>query len=395
MRLLNNIIPMLNTYDINNTSITYSNTTAGILALFEDSKFDFDFWYCLFSDEKSFTIYTLSNIIDSKSLKRIKKKQAFLILDNTLEPFIDAIDSIYSNLVLKEGIPASQIILMTNMHDAKERSINVATSMNTDQIRIFWYTVFEHDLHTAAVYTTYRDKSNNDYKPNTLRMKNYSKKYLNFNRRWRLHRPFLTTLLHGKGLLDKGHVSLGMADDGVDWKNAWPGLLHYFKSDVKMLEILNLYSNVTSLPPLYLDTTDLQTNRAESTRDTNIYYEDTYFSVINETTYFQDEPFNGVRFLSEKAFKPIAMQHPFILVSVPNSLEIYKKMGYETFNGIINESYDLELDDGTRMLMIANEIDRLSNLSSRELKKFILTAREICKHNYEVLCNKKEFIMEL
>jgi len=392
MKILNQKIPQINTYDPNNPQITLGdNHTAGILALQEDPKFDFDFWYCLFSDAKSFKFYKISALIDHKILRKIQKKNAYLVLDNTLEPFLDAIDSIYKNIVLEENIPSSQVILLTNMYDAKEYSDRVAKQLGIKSIRIFWYTVFEQDLHFASLYTTYA----NGNLPKTLQVKEYPKAYLNLNRRWRLHRPFLTTLLHGRNLLDKGYVSLGPCDDKDSWDYKWRELQHYFRDDENMLKILESYSSVQDLPPMYLDTNELHINRAESTIDTNVYYENSYFSVVSETTYFQKEWFYSARFLSEKAFKVIAMQHPFILVSVPNSLEIYRKMGYKTFDKIINESYDLEHDDGKRMLMIADEIERLSNLKGQELEKFILTAKDICQYNYNVLTSKKQFITEL
>jgi len=89
------------------------------------------------------------------------------------------------------------------------------------------------------------------------------------------------------------------------------------------------------------------------------------------------------------------MKHPFILASVPKSLEILKSMGYKTFSPFINEDYDNELDDGKRMLMIVSEIERLCNLDVQELEKFILFAREICTHNYNVLMSKNKFITVL
>jgi hypothetical protein len=89
------------------------------------------------------------------------------------------------------------------------------------------------------------------------------------------------------------------------------------------------------------------------------------------------------------------MRHPFILASVPNSLEIYKIMGYKTFSPFVDESYDQELDDGKRMLMILSEIERLCNLTESELSVFLLNVKEICDYNYDILVSKTQFITEL
>jgi len=392
MKILNKKIPLINTYDFNNPSIEFTeNLTTGACVLRDEFAFDFKFrvWYCLFSCENSFKIYNIRKLVEQPILDKVLAKKAFLVLDNALEPFTKSIDSIYENIVIKEQIPSSQVILLTAMPDAKNYSDNLSKTLNQQSIRIFKYPVFEHDLHRAVKFV-------HQYKlPNTLAIKHYDKKFLNFNRRWRLHRPFLITLMHGRNLLNNGYISFGPCDNKDTWQHRWPELMHYFRKNPNILEILNKFESVKELTPLYLDTDELHINRADSTPSTNKYYENTYFSVVTETTYFTNEWYHSARFLSEKIFKPIAMKHPFILASVPKSLEILKSMGYKTFSPFINEDYDNELDDGKRMLMIVSEIERLCNLDVQELEKFILFAREICTHNYNVLMSKNKFITVL
>jgi hypothetical protein len=368
--------------------ITWSpNLTAGALEISGISEFDFDAWYCFFSCENSFKIYKIKELIDPISLQKIIDRKAYIVLDNTLEPFENSIDSIYENIV-GSGIPASQVILLTNMYDAKTYADALAKKLNQDSIRIFWYRVFEQDLKNAINHIY------NDVFPTTLTLKKYHKKFLYFNRRWRLHRPFLITLLHGRGLIEHGHVSFGPCDDADTWNQRWPQLINYFRTDPVITALLDKNQSVKQLPPLFLDTDELHINRAEATPNTNRDYEDSYFSVVSETTYFT-KWYSSARFLSEKAFKPIAMHHPFILVSVPNSLEIYRIMGYKTFTPFINERYDQELDDGKRMLMVLDEIERLCNLTESELQEFLLNVKEICDYNYDILMSKTQFITEL
>ena len=66
-----------------------------------------------------------------------------------------------------------------------------------------------------------------------------------------------------------------------------------------------------------------------------------------------------------------------------------------TFSPFIDEQYDQELDDGKRMLMILDEIQRLCNLTESELSEFLLNVKEICDYNYDVLMSKTQFITEL
>ena len=88
------------------------------------------------------------------------------------------------------------------------------------------------------------------------------------------------------------------------------------------------------------------------------------------------------------------MSHPFILVTIPNSLDVLKEIGYKSFSPWINESYDCEQDDHKRMLMIVQEIERLCNLSNNELNDFLIATKEICKYNYDVLNSKTKFVYE-
>lgn len=392
MKVLNSTIPIINTYDPNNPSLQFTeNATAAVEYLKQEYFFQFNLkvWYCLFSCHNSFKIYQITDLVPPDILEKVLSKEVFLLLDNALEPFVKSIDSIYENLVIKQNIPASQIIFFTNMHDAKQYSDNLAKKLNQKTIRIFWYNQFEHSLKEEVCHF---------YKTNlpiTLQLKNYSKKFLNFNRRWRLHRPFIITHLYGRNLLDRGHVSFGPCDSRDVWSHRWAELLYYFRNDNSTLEFLQKHEKVKELKPLYLDTEELHINRAQSTTSTNKYYEDTYFSVITETTYFTKEWYPSVRFLSEKTFKPIAMKHPFILVTVPNSLEILKKLGYKTFAPYIDESYDTETDDAKRMSMIVDEIERLCNLSDSDLNEFIINVKKICDYNFNNLISKKKFVVEL
>lgn len=392
MKILNKLIPIINTYDPNNPKIDWTeNITAGANCLRNEYWFNLNFkiWYCLFSCEHSFKIYNIKDLVEKSILDKVLEKKAFLVLDNALEPFVRSIDSIYHNIVIKENIPASQIIFLTNMHDAKEYSDNLAKKLNQERIKVFWYSLFEQDLQCAVEHIYKKNL------PKTLQFKKYDKKFLNLNRRWRMHRPFLITLMHGRNLLDSGHVSFGPCDQKDTWVHRWHELFYYFRNELDVLNLLKQYESVKDMKPLFLDTEELHINRAVPTVDTNRYYEETYFSVITETTYFTRDWYPNVRFLSEKAFKPIAMKHPFIFVTVPNSLDILRKMGYKTFSPIIDESYDTEIDDAKRMLMIVNEIERLSNLNDYELEDFIIKAREICNYNYKNLMSKKQFIVEM
>jgi hypothetical protein len=162
-----------------------------------------------------------------------------------------------------------------------------------------------------------------------------------------------------------------------------------------MFTIIDENESIKSMPPLYLDTNKLYINRAELTTPTFRYYRDSYFSVVSETTFYYRDGSQNSRFITEKTFKAIIMSHPFVIVSIPKSLEVLKELGYKTFSPWIDESYDQEMDDNKRMMMIVNEIERLCNLSQEDLEKFLVAMKEVCSYNHNVLRNKKTFIYKL
>jgi hypothetical protein len=72
MKIINTSIPSINTYNPSNPTITWSkNLTAGALELQNNSSFEIEAWYCLFSCEHSFKIYSITELIDSDTLKKI------------------------------------------------------------------------------------------------------------------------------------------------------------------------------------------------------------------------------------------------------------------------------------------------------------------------------------
>ena len=70
--------------------------------------------------------------------------------------------------------------------------------------------------------------------------------------------------------------------------------------------------------------------------------------------------------LTEKTFKPIVMQQPFIIQSCKGSLEYLRRYGFKTFADFWDESYD-EADDGVRTYEIGKVLqDHQYNESKRK-----------------------------
>ena len=367
--LINNPSVFLNTYDSNYPQKieTYDNDSHLVNR-------DYDYVFIQFSFDNSFEIFPLDTVLTVDQLENIQNKNYKLVLDNQDECSYNVVDSIYKNIVIQYNIPPEQIILMTGNPRIVEYIKTVAGLLSLSCINAEW--VCSAPNYMKGQYQQFYK----ELQTQTLVDKAYPKKFLSFNRRWRAWRPMLVSLLDDRGLLDQGYVSLGVSDIPNDWDS----MRNYLSDKFKFPRITK------SLPPMYLDTEDLITNRVGLSTSTKALYENSYFSVITETTYFNDEPV----FLTEKTFKAVIMKHPFILVTVPGSLKYLKQLGYKTFDGLIDESYDQEQDDTERLTMIVNEIERLANLSAAQLSHFLKEAELICSYNFEHLMNSNNYVIE-
>ena len=315
---------------------------------------------------------------------------------NSHESFTNFVSAVYEQIRLLK-IPHGMVTICSESADIKNLVKNFANKNSMPRVKSIWTRRFEHDARIQKILMLTRNQNNVNL-PKTLQNTEYDKKFLLLNRRWRDHRPLLVALLKLKNILDLGHVSLALADDNFGWTDFSYKLFRNHYDPIYGKDIVRyLKSNITqidNIPDLYLDTTDLVTNRAEVNINgsENYLYESTYFSVVTETNYFTAQ--NSNIFFSEKIFKPIMNRHPFMVVSTPGFLSKLKTLGYKTFSPWINENYDSEVDDAGRMKMIVEEIQRLSMLSRSELDKFILATSKICKHNYFKLMSNENPCME-
>lgn len=386
MSVLNTTVPLIETYnDVEVKHFPLRKPTSGLSMLHDYAKTN-DIWYCFITTVTSLKYVSIVDLMGPDVLSKVINKQASIVVDLSFEPFLDCIDSIYEDLVLPHNIPASQVIFMSNMFDAYQYNKQIAAKYNSNPIKIFYFSALEYMLYPNAI---------NNVEPKSLEVRPYNKKFLNLNRRWREHRPLLVLLLRYRNLLEKGFVSFGPCENHGDWKDIWDGLRVGAIGNTYLFNAINESTDIMNMPPLLLDTEDLHTNKAELESTTDVYYANSYFSLVSETTFYHRRQHQSSRFITEKTFKPIAMKHPFLLVTIPRSLEVLKFLGYKTFSPWIDESYDSELNDNQRLLKIIDEVERLSNLSDSEVETFVRETNDICQYNFDLLKSKKKFIYEM
>ena len=105
--------------------------------------------------------------------------------------------------------------------------------------------------------------------------------------------------------------------------------------------------------------------------------QDSLIYVPTETVYFGQRTH-----ITEKTFKAIALEMPFVLVASAGSLEYLREYGFQTFDGILDESYDTETDDMRRVERVVQLLKDLDNLSVRERQQIHRACLSRVQHNY-------------
>jgi hypothetical protein len=273
--------------------------------------------------------------------------------------------------------PEESLLFLTSSPNIMPAMETAAKKYNKKPIKTIWCRVYEHDAAAKEIHVI---KSSPIDKTNKV----FTKKYICLNRRWRIHRPALVGILAVKNILDQGYVSLADCEMGNwDWVYDW---IIESSRDEEFTKIFQENRElITSLPLLYVDTTTQNANGDDFKFELQPFYENTYFSVVTETPFFTVGGFENNIHLSEKTFKVLTQRHPFILADTPYALKAFKSLGYKTFSPFIDESYDEETNDSKRLLMIANEVEKLCKLEGQALQDFIVGCTEICEHNYQHL----------
>ena len=99
--------------------------------------------------------------------------------------------------------------------------------------------------------------------------------------------------------------------------------------------------------------------------------------VVTETVYRGNK-----NHLTEKTFKPIVMQQPFIIQSCKGSLEYLRRYGFKTFGEFWDESYD-EANDSTRTYEIGKLLQDINTMSQKEKASLQLAVSNTVEHNYQ------------
>ena len=108
-------------------------------------------------------------------------------------------------------------------------------------------------------------------------------------------------------------------------------------------------------------------------------FNDTAYSIIAETDHD-----NTLSFYSEKTAKPMIARRLFIAFTGYKFLRNLREQGFLTFCDIVDESYDLEINDQKRYAMAFEQVERLCNMDQQYVYD---TLKPVLEHNFNHIMN--------
>ncbi len=205
---------------------------------------------------------------------------------------------------------------------------------------------------------------------------NDKKDFLFLCRHWKQHRIKILFELWKMGL----HNFL------VSWDNKFynEGFVNDFRYLFDDENFIQQIKNTSS----HLDINDLTKIAGYGFEDKELYL-NSYISIVTESIFYQTKYGHELKefptgYLSEKIWKPIGHCQPFILLGPAKSLEYIRSLGFKTFDGFIDESYDNEMLDSERLNKIIHEIAKFHHKSKEEKDEFLRNVKDICIYNQEL-----------
>lgn len=211
-----------------------------------------------------------------------------------------------------------------------------------------------------------------------VNFKNITHDFLIYNRAWsgtREYRLTLVEMLANNDLISYCRTTFSAVDNQ----------LHYTQHQ---------FAN----PDLAISRNDLHERYPANTHDASAsadYNSEDYATIGIEIvleTLFDDRRHH----LTEKTLRTIACGRPFMLASTPGSLQYLKQYGFETFDGLIDETYDTITDSRQRLDAIVQEIKRISLLDCDQKRLLWIKLYAIAKRNKRLFFSTKwhDFIVE-
>jgi hypothetical protein len=312
--------------------------------------------------------------MSSEALEDVRQGRAIIFLDYGQENFIPK--SSYENLHIAlsySGIPPAQVVIGFNTFNAEEVYDSWFPKSQQKLIVKSWPFVISNTSYFYKETRQGRTEPAQFYGSKDTIRPNY---FLFKIRRPRQHRQALAYMMNENNLLELGDWSWLSNDPYYETMAAEYSNRYDFKiTDDKIKKLFK------QLPKSLNDEPNDSFDTVSSWTDTQVKsYNNAYFYICTET--YTEGPYKSV---TEKICKPIGNYLPFLFVSFPGALQVLRDMGFKTFEGFIDESYDREQDTARRVKLIYREIEKLCAMTKQQLHDWYWSMEHILVHNREHL----------
>jgi hypothetical protein len=281
---------------------------------------------------------------------------------------------IYNYLKKENLLPADVYLVFSDL----DFQYNYQRFLTDNGIDDFFTRIINFDYFKGEYYDTLVDISTDVSEYKKISVDSKDKNFLFYNGKVRISRVYAVSELDRMELLDHSLVSF-VFDTYMQSANSIDGCINTLADlGIDTAYARNFFKNRT---PMILDKYPSDFSFQNQNQVVQSHYDRTFFSIVSEMSM-------TTRFVTEKTYKPIFNQHPFILIAAPGMLSYLKGQGYETFPELFDESYDSIEDHFERVKAVLEQIRNFCNLSSNEkIKRF-----ESVKN--KLIHNRKNYILQ-
>jgi hypothetical protein len=288
---------------------------------------------------------SLLNALSSDQKEDIRRGKALLILDHSNEgpQFNKIIYDIFHAELSTHGVDRGRVVYV-----GQNRFMGVDYNECYGPGIGFW----NYDYFPKAMALWFDVKSGPTvFGPNDNVLSNYTPlqseeapKFLSFNAAARWHRLLLFRWLQLRGLYESGIISF----HGVNALNPKSHEIIVSEPPGGVKEVFpDLIADIDAwMPekPIHVGPGQSTGNDLIMTVDRTAY-DQSVLSILTESDFF--EP--SIQRITEKSIKAAAMGVPFIVLGPPNSVAALRELGFCSFSGLIDHSYDLIQDPVARL----------------------------------------------
>ena len=340
----------------------------------------------------------LFECMPEKCLNDLQSGQAILLLDQTHEGYNASwMWQWFYQSVAKYNVPPQSVIYITgdlmspDLHNAWADEHHIPVS---ERICVFGYSLFEEGVYLASQrenewaheYITYEDHI--AYKTANL---DKIKTFNCLQKRPRNHRLWLFRELYDRNLLDNSICTMNRIEEEMlyDQHQNFVGSLHFQDEYIDNETINKLNEILPLLPTDYghyqnsdaTDFADLCSGKWQMMLNKDILL-DSWVSVISEAAADERQCF-----CSEKIFKPLIQEHPFMVWGDKHTMAKLREMGYQTFDNWWSESWDSK-PMRHRLNGMCEVLEELSTRSPEEMFQMYTDMQDVLKHNAQHMKNK-------